>query len=113
VARALFKHNRVNDGDETMSDLLDQAAAELNSKLAGATIDGTAKFEITGEGAIVMDSSGARVSDEDADVTLTADTDTFRSILSGDLNPTSAFMSGKLTVDGDMGKAMQLASVLA
>ena len=33
-------------------------------------------------------------------------------ILSGDLNPTAAFMGGKLTVDGDMGTAMKLGSVL-
>jgi putative sterol carrier protein len=51
--------------------------------------------------------------DGDTDVTLTADADTFAMILSGDLNPTSAFMSGKLTLDGDMGTAMRLGSVLA
>ena len=96
-----------------MSEILEQATAELNTKLTGASFDGTAKFDITGECAIVMDSEGARVSDEEADVTLTADTETFKAIMEGDLNPTSAFMSGKLTVDGDMGKAMQLASVLA
>ncbi len=96
-----------------MSDLLDQATAELNAKLAAASFDGSAKFEITGEGSIVMDGDGARVGDDDADVTMTADAETFKSILEGDLNPTSAFMTGKLTVDGDMGKAMQLASVLA
>ncbi len=96
-----------------MSDLLEQAAAELNNKLADATFDGSAKFEITGEGSIVMDADGARIGDDDADVTMTADADTFKAIFEGDLNPTSAFMTGKLTVDGDMGKAMQLASVLA
>jgi putative sterol carrier protein len=61
----------------------------------------------------MMDSSGARVGDEPADVTLSADADTFRAIFEGDLNPTSAFMTGKLSVDGDMGVAMKLASVLA
>ena len=44
---------------------------------------------------------------------MTADVDTFKGILSGDTNPTSAFMTGKLKVDGDMGMAMKLASVLA
>lgn len=96
-----------------MSTLLDQAAAALNDKLAGTGFDATAKFEITGEGAIMLDASGARIADEAADVTLTADADTFQSILSGDMNPTSAFMTGKLSVDGDMGAAMRLASVLA
>ena len=33
--------------------------------------------------------------------------------MSGDLNSTAAFMQGKLKVDGDMGMAMRLASILA
>jgi len=96
-----------------MSEILDTAVAELNEKLTGAGFDGSAKFEISDVGAIVMDADGARISDDAADVTLTADADTFKSILEGDMNPTSAFMTGKLTVDGDMGMAMKLASVLS
>ena len=96
-----------------MSDILEKAAAALNEKLAGGAFDASAKFAISELGAIVLDADGARVSDDDADVTLTADADTFEQILSGDLNPTGAFMSGKLTIDGDMGIAMKLASVLA
>lgn len=96
-----------------MSDTLDQAASELNAKISAGTFDSTAKFDIAGLGAIVLDASGARVGDDEADVTLSADADTFEQILSGDLNPTAAFMSGKLTIDGDMGVAMKLASVLA
>ena len=61
----------------------------------------------------MLDSTGARVGDEEADVTLNADADTFRSIFEGELNPTSAFMTGKLSVDGDMGLAMKLAAALA
>jgi len=96
-----------------MSDTVTEAVAVLNEKLAGADFTGTAKFDIDGEGAIMMDENGARAADEDADVTLSADADTFRSILEGDTNPTAAFMTGKLKVDGDMGMAMKLASVLA
>ncbi|KIN64016.1 Sterol carrier family protein [Sulfitobacter noctilucicola] len=96
-----------------MSDIIDQAVVALNEKLAGADFDGTAKFDIEGEGAVMMDSTGARAADEEADVTLSADADTFREILEGELNATSAFMTGKLKVDGDMGMAMKLASVLA
>jgi putative sterol carrier protein len=96
-----------------MSEIVNQAVAILNEKLSAADFDGTAKFDIAGEGAIMMDSTGARVADEAADVTLSADADTFQSILEGDTNPTAAFMSGKLSVDGDMGMAMKLAAVLA
>ncbi|MEC7965460.1 MAG: SCP2 sterol-binding domain-containing protein, partial [Pseudomonadota bacterium] len=47
------------------------------------------------------------------DVTLTADAETFEAMLTGEMNPTSAFMSGKLTIDGDMGQAMALATAFA
>jgi putative sterol carrier protein len=46
-------------------------------------------------------------------VTLSAEADVFQSILSGETDPTGAFMSGKLTVEGDMAMAMQLAAALA
>ncbi|MFK7874727.1 MAG: SCP2 sterol-binding domain-containing protein [Paracoccaceae bacterium] len=96
-----------------MSDVLNAAVEALNAKLAGSDFDGAAKFEIDGEGAVVIDSNGARISDDPTDVTLSADRDTFEGMMTGDTNPTSAFMSGSLKVDGDMGLAMKLASVLA
>lgn len=95
-----------------MSDAITAAVAALNEKLDGG-IAGSAKFVIEGEGAIVVDSDGARASDDEADVTLTADADTFQAMMEGELNPTAAFMSGKLTIDGDMGLAMQLGSALS
>ena len=97
-----------------MSDVIDAAVEALGSRLSGG-FDGVAKFVVEGEGALVIDGDGVRAADTDAeaDVTLTADTDTFKAILEGDMNPTSAFMSGKLAVDGNMGLAMQLGSALA
>ena len=94
-----------------MSDIINKAVAALNEKLGGG-FDGSAKFVLNGEGAIMMDGDGARAGDEDADVTLTADADVFQGILDGSQNPTAAFMTGKLSVDGDMGLAMKLAGVL-
>lgn len=96
-----------------MSDIINQAVSALNEKLAGSNFDGSAKFDIDGEGAVVIDGDGARASDDETDVTLSADAETFQGILSGDTNATSAFMTGKLKVDGDMGMAMKLAAVLA
>lgn len=95
-----------------MSDVIKAAVEALSAKLQGG-FDGVAKFVITGEGAIMLDANGVRPGDEEADVTLTASTDTFRAILDGDLNPTMAFMSGKLSVDGSMGMAMKLGSALS
>lgn len=95
-----------------MSEVITAAVEALNAKFSGG-FDGSAKFVIEGEGAIVVDGAGVRAADDDTDVTLTADTDTFRAILDGDINPTSAFMTGKLKVDGDMGTAMRLGGALA
>ncbi len=96
-----------------MSEVIDQAIAVLGEKFAGADIGGRAKFMIPGEGAIMLDDAGVRAADEEADVVLTADVDTFKAIFDGDTNPTAAFMTGKLSVEGDMGLAMKLGNVLA
>jgi putative sterol carrier protein len=95
-----------------MTDILTQAIAALNAKMNGQGFDGSAKFVITDEGAIMIDENGARAGDDDADVTLTASAEVFKAILDGEQNPTTAFMTGKLGVDGNMGLAMKLSSVL-
>ena len=96
-----------------MSKLIEKAVAALNDRLSGAGFDSVAKFVLEGAGTIVIDGSGARAGDDPAEVTLTATAEVFEQILAGELNPTAAFMSGRLSVDGDMGLAMKLASVLA
>lgn len=96
-----------------MSDIVNEAVTVLNAKMGDGGFDGLAKFDIQGEGGVMIDADGARAGDDAADVTLSADAETFKSILDGETNPTSAFMTGKLSVDGDMGLAMKLAAVLA
>ena len=95
-----------------MSAVIDTAVAALSEKFAGG-FAGIAKFVIPGEGGIVIDGNGVRAGDDDADVTLTADADVFQQILAGEMNPTTAYMTGKLTIDGNLGLAMQLGSALA
>lgn len=96
-----------------MSSIIEAAVAALSDKIGGS-FDGTAKFMIEGEGALIVDGDGVRAGEDsdEAEVTLSADADTFQEILSGDLNPTAAFMGGRLKVDGDMGVAMKLGGAL-
>ncbi len=96
-----------------MSDVIEAAVKAMSEKLSGGFEDGVAKFVIEGEGAVILDAQGVRAGDDEADVTLTASADTFQAILSGDMNPTMAFMTGKLSVDGNMGLAMKLGAVLS
>ncbi|TDL91255.1 SCP2 sterol-binding domain-containing protein [Meridianimarinicoccus aquatilis] len=95
-----------------MSDIIDGAVSKLDQKLGGS-FDGSAKFEIENEGTILVDQDGIRAGDSDTDVTLSADAETFREMLEGDLNPTAAYMGGRLRIDGDMGLAMKLGAALS
>ncbi len=96
-----------------MSDILGTAVSALSDKIDGQSFDGSVKFELVGVGAIRIDENGVSVDDSEADCTLSADADVFQAIIEGDTNPTAAFMTGKLKVDGDMGMALKLGSLLA
>jgi putative sterol carrier protein len=43
-----------------------------------------------------------------ADVTFSSSEESFEKIVSGEQNPTTAYMTGKLKIKGDMGAAMKL-----
>ena len=68
-----------------------------------------------GEGAIMLDGAAGRVSEEDgvADTTICVGWDDWQQMAAGQLDGMTAFMMGKLKVEGDMGNAMQLQGVLA
>jgi putative sterol carrier protein len=95
-----------------MTTILEQAIAALTEKLNGTDFDGTAKFLIADEGSVIIDNDGVRISEEEADVTLSASAEVFEAIMEGEQSSTAAFMTGKLSVDGDMGLAMKLAGIL-
>jgi putative sterol carrier protein len=80
------------------------------SKTAGMT--NSYVFEIDGAGTWKVDVQDGEVSvaegGGDADATISASEETFDQIASGDLNATTAYMTGKLKIKGDMGAAMKL-----
>ncbi|SIS85387.1 SCP2 sterol-binding domain-containing protein [Phaeovulum vinaykumarii] len=96
-----------------MSKVIEVAVSKLSEKLAGG-FPGVAKFVIPGEGEIIADAQGVRAAEPgtEAEVTLTASAEVFRGMLDGEVNPTAAFMTGKLKIDGAMGLAMQLGARL-
>jgi putative sterol carrier protein len=73
------------------------------------------KFDFGDAGKIFLDGAAGKVSAEDAaaDTTIKVKLEDFVDMAQGRLDPTAAFMQGKLRVEGDMGVAMQLQGVMA
>ena len=67
-------------------------------------IDGVGTWKVDVRDGNVSVSEGAT----DGDVTITTSEETFEKITSREQNATSAYMTGKLKVKGDMGAAMKL-----
>ncbi|WP_424933238.1 SCP2 sterol-binding domain-containing protein [Amaricoccus macauensis] len=95
-----------------MSKVIEGAVRALEEKLDGDRVNGSVRFVIENEGSIRVDESGVREDDSEADCTLRATRETFEGLLEGQVNPAAAFMTGRLKVDGDMGLAMKLGSLL-
>ena len=49
-----------------MSDVINEAVKVLSEKMSGVDIGGTVKFDIEGEGCVMVDDSGVRAGDDDA-----------------------------------------------
>ena len=74
------------------------------------------KIDFGGEqGAVLLDGAAQQVSEEDGDAetTIKVSWDDWQSMAAGQLDGMTAFMMGKLKVEGDMSNAMQLQGVLA
>jgi putative sterol carrier protein len=92
--------------------------AELAAKMqeAGAWLPGkTVKLDFGPDGTIMLDGANSSVSESDgaADTTIKVSWEDWQAMAAGQLDGMTAFMTGKLKVEGDMGNAMQLQGVLA
>ncbi len=80
------------------------------SKTAGMTNSYVFDIEGAGQWKVEVDDGAVTVSEGggDADATISTSQETFEKIVAGEQNPTSAYMTGKLKIKGDMGAAMKL-----
>jgi putative sterol carrier protein len=73
------------------------------------------KLDFGDQGVILLDGAANQVSEEDgaADTTIKVAWDDWQAMAAGQLDGMTAFMTGKLKIEGDMSNAMQLQGVLA
>ena len=96
---------------ETVQDFFANLPSRADaSKTAGMSnsflfdIDGAGQWKVDVDDGAVTVTEGTG----DADVVISPSEETFEKIVAGEVNPTSAYMTGKLKIKGDMGAAMKL-----
>ena len=89
---------------ETLSSRADTSKTAGMTNSYGFDIEGAGQWTVKVEDGAVNVAEGV----QDADVTISASEEVFQKILSGEQNATSAYMTGKIKLKGDMGAAMKL-----
>ncbi len=95
-----------------MSEEFEKAVARVREKLAENPVDGSYKFVIADEGTILIRDGEATTEDGEAEITVRSDMATFREMFDGTLSPATAFMTGRVEVDGDVSQAMKLSALV-
>lgn len=87
--------------------------AAFNGEEAG-DLSATVQYMVSAPKYCVIDNGTLTVHDgvsDNADVTLTLDDDDFIALMTGELNGMTAFMTGKLQLEGDLMLAQKLSSM--
>jgi putative sterol carrier protein len=73
------------------------------------------KIDFGDQGAVMLDGAANQVTEDDgaADTTIRVGWDDWQQLAAGQMDGMTAFMMGKLKVEGDMSNAMQLQGVLS
>src|SRR5262245_38431845 len=96
---------------------IEEVTERMREKFAASEgFDSKIKFDFGGDGIVHVDGSqqppAVSNADAEADCTIKISLADFLDLVKGELNPTTAFMMGKLKVDGSMAVALKLANVL-
>lgn len=87
-------------------------AERLKPQVASAGFDRSVKFDTGKDGVLLIDGATVSTGNAPADCTIALTLDDLESMIAGELNPTTAFMSGKLKIEGDMSVAMALGRLI-
>nr|WP_156315240.1 SCP2 sterol-binding domain-containing protein [Mesorhizobium japonicum] len=98
--------------DRENSVSVQEIAEKIKSRVASSGFDRSVKFDTGGDGVIVIDGATVSTTDAPTDCTIKLSLEDLDSLIAGDLNPTMAFMTGKIKVEGDMTVAMALSQLI-
>lgn len=87
-------------------------ADKIRARVESGGFDRSVKFDTGSDGVILIDGATLSTTDGPADCTIKLSLDDLESLIAGDLNPTMAFMSGKIKIEGDMTVAMALSQLI-
>jgi putative sterol carrier protein len=87
-------------------------ADQLKPKVESAGFERSVKFDTGSDGVIVVDGATISTTDGPADCTIKLAIEDLEALISGDLSPTMAFMTGKIKIEGDMSVAMALSELV-
>lgn len=84
----------------------------IRPKVESAGFERSVKFDTGADGVIVIDGATISTADQDTDCTIRLSLSDLEDMISGELNPTTAFMTGKIKIEGDMSVAMALSQLI-
>ncbi|MEW9835234.1 SCP2 sterol-binding domain-containing protein [Mesorhizobium marinum] len=89
-----------------------QIADQIKARVESSGFERSVKFDTGADGVIVIDGATISTADQETDCTIKLSLGDLEDMIAGDLSPTTAFMTGKLKVEGDMSVAMALSQLI-
>jgi putative sterol carrier protein len=97
---------------------LESATAAIRAKAGtAAPLGHTIQFDLGGDGVIFWDGTQTpplvdNTARDEAETTIAISLENLDSLIAGQLNPTMAYMTGKLKIQGSMGVALKMGQLL-
>lgn len=91
---------------------VEQIVEKIRPQVESSGFDRSVKFDTGPDGIIVIDGQTISTTDQETDCTISLSLGDLEDMIAGELSPTTAFMTGKVRIEGDMSVAMALSQLI-